>query len=468
MSNLETISTTLRGKRVVVYGLGRFGGGVGVVRYLAKQGADVIVADDLPRAELEHSISLLNDVAVAAWIFEAADNRLPACDLIVANPGLPPSHSLFADAKSETVPVTSEIELFCLANSARIIAVTGSNGKSTTAAMIAHILFAAGFTCHLGGNFGGSLLSELENIKPHHIVVLELSSFQLARLSSESLQPTVAVLTNFSPNHLDWHPSLDHYRSSKQRLFERLLPESVAVFPSNETQSFFDWSTQAERTAFGADFGESGVFASEGTVVFRTDRGEEAFREWTLRIPGEHNRLNSLAAAAAVVPIGVSTDIIFESLQTFDGVPMRLQVIDEVNMRTFVNDSASTTPESTIFALGAYPRPVVLIAGGADKGLDLSEMAIAVAENASFASWTGQTADALSNAARRHSPAFPQQTHESLESAFAAAVDVSKPGDIVILSPGCASFGMYANFQERGRHFDELVRCLSQSDPLDD
>ncbi len=463
----ENVREDLRGRRVTVYGLGRFGGGVGVIRYLAQQGAVVSVADDANEQVLCESKRELDDVGVTKWLFECSPDDLAGTELLIVNPALRPTHPALLFASEAGVPVSTEIELFCARNQGTVVAVTGSNGKSTTAAMIAHVVSTAGRGCHLGGNFGGSLLDRLSDIQASDVVVLELSSFQLSRLDASVVRPQIAVLTSFAPNHLDWHTSLDDYRKCKQQLFAGLPHESVALLPSDEPE-FDDWPCSTARAYFGSDCGEPGVYLCDGSIVFRSDRSEDAIPAWSLRTAGSHNMMNSLAAAAVCRELGIEPTAIGSALPAFPGVPMRLQVVGEFQGRTFVNDSSSTTPESTIEALSAYRRPMVLIAGGADKGVDLSEMASVAAGKAHAAIWIGKTAESLQSTAQRVNPSFTQQCHQSLESAFAAAVDVSKPGDIVILSPGCASFGMYANYKQRGQHFDQLVQRLNQAELSDE
>lgn len=455
----------LAGLRVTVLGLGRFGGGVGAVRFLSRCGALVTVVDRASREELRDSVQALADVTVHRWVF--GDDASPAeADLVVVNPAIRPGHPALERARDSGLRVTTEVELYCRFSRARLIGVTGSNGKSTTAAMIAHILSADGQSVHCGGNFGGSLLDLLTDQHDRSVVVAELSSFQLARLSPESLQLDVGVVTGFAPNHLDWHTSLEDYRRCKQTLVHSVRPAGVSVLP--DAAEFNEWAAQGSVLRFGEDAGEDGVFFSDGTIVFRRNEAEVAMRPWSLRVPGQHNRVNALAASAAAWAADVAPEDIGRALASFAGLPHRLERVGEHNGVTYINDSNSTTPESTIAALRSYRTGIVLIAGGADKGLDLSEMADEAAERVRAVQWMGSTADALAARALCRNPAIQQACHASLEPAFQAAVDVSEPGDIVILSPGCASFGQYANFRERGEHFVQLVEGLSRTESRDE
>ncbi len=458
----DSTITDVSNRDVLVYGLGRFGGAAGAIRFLASQGARVFVADDSPAETLAESVEALRDVDVADWFFQVPIEQLPEHEVLVANPGLKPNHPLLMAAVDNGVRVTSEVELFAERCPADLVAVTGSNGKSTTASMIAHLVSASGRRCHLGGNFGGSLLSRLDEIQPEDLVVLELSSFQLARMNDQSFEASVSVVTNFTPNHLDWHPTLQHYRDSKQRVVG-LASGGVSILPGDD-QEFAEWPVTSNQSFFGEDRGEPGVFLADGSIIFRTPRGEEAVPQWSLRVPGEHNLRNSLAAAAVAFAAGVEPVQIATAIQNFTGVPYRLQIVGTYEGRTFVNDSSATTPESVVRALSAFRQPMVLIAGGADKGLDLTPIARTATSSARAACWIGSTGPGLFETAQTADPDFHQDCHETLDSAFQAAVEVSKSGDIVILSPGCASFGMYANYRQRGQHFDQLVQRLNQSE----
>ncbi|MEQ9065514.1 MAG: Mur ligase family protein, partial [Gimesia chilikensis] len=208
----------LQDRRVTVLGLGRFGGGIAVTRFLADQGAQITVLDNLSASELEQSLQQLADIQGIRYFLGEKTQELPATDLLVLNPAIPPQHPLLAQAEREQIPVTSEIELFWQLNSAPIVGVTGSNGKSTTTAMIHSVFSESGSTCWLGGNIGVSLLPQVEQIQLTDWVILELSSFQLHSLDRLQVSPQLAVVTNFSANHLDWHQSLAHYRHAKQTI----------------------------------------------------------------------------------------------------------------------------------------------------------------------------------------------------------------------------------------------------------
>ncbi len=499
----------VKGKRVTVMGLGRFGGGVSAVRFLVERGARVTVTDLLSETELADSLSELDGVPLEGVHLGGHQERdFQSADLVVVSPAVPRDSCYLELARQSGVPLTSEMNLFWQHNCGRVIGVTGSNGKSTTAAILHSILAATGFRCWLGGNIGRSLLPVVDQIASDDWVVLELSSFHLNDLDRLFTSPQIAVVTNFSPNHLDWHHSLDEYRRSKQTILRWQLDQHTAVL-NQDDPDVAHWPSNGRRLYFGTqDLGRHGIFAcgagfpatcgagfpatcgagfpachdesagweacptasggsSEEHVVFRDQRGEQilALSEW-LTLPGRHNLQNALAAVCTALALGAGPSAVHRGLKSFVPLPHRLEKVAEVAGRTFYNDSLATTPESASIALEAFTAPVVLLAGGYDKQLDLSDFAQAIAKKSKAVALMGQTAEPLAfliekNARQR---TIPCQESPSLEAAFNWAVDQSAPGDVVLLSPGCASYDWFNNFAERGERFTELVRAW-ESEP---
>lgn len=441
----ESIQTDFRGKRVTVMGLGRFGGGVAVVRFLAERGASVTVTDLLPAAELEASLAQLDGCPLTGLHLDGhRDRDFTEADLIVVNPAVPQNSPYLDPARRRNVPLTSEMNLFWQHNRGRVIGVTGTNGKSTTAAMIHCLLQAAGLRCWLGGNIGNSLLPVVDEIMPHDWVVLELSSFQLEDLNRLKRSPQVAVVTNFSANHLDRHGSVTAYRQAKQTILRWQRPDDIAIL-NGDDPDVSQWMTQ-------------------GRIYLARRDSHGAQWEDVIQLPGEHNRRNAMLAACAAATIGVPDDAIRKGLQRFTGLTHRLQFVAEINGRRFYNDSKATTPEATIAALGSFSHPVILLAGGYDKRVDLSAMAEAITENTKAVALMGQTAQALAEHMRRvhgqwESPGEPtMRICGTFDEAFRWAVEQSQPGDVILLSPGCASYDSFRNFDERGNRFVELVQ----------
>jgi UDP-N-acetylmuramoylalanine--D-glutamate ligase len=418
------------GARVTVMGLGRFGGGIGVTRWLAEQGADVLVTDRAPAEQLEASIASIQDLidagSVELRLGEHNVSDFTTCDVVIANPAVPKpwENRFLRAAEAAGVRITTEIRLLVkrLPNRDHTIGVTGTAGKSTTSAMIAHLLRDQGKRVWLGGNIGGSLLANLHEMTGDDFVVLELSSAQLYWLDGD-WSPHVAVLTNFVPNHLDWHGDVEHYRRSKQNI---VLGAATCV----ASDAFASWCANA-------------------VVPPSHDRIE-------LSIPGAHNRLN---AALAIAATGGDPC----ALSDFAGLPHRLQFAGESGGVRIYNDSKCTTPEGAALAVAAFDEPgwpgaseVRLICGGHDKQVDLSPMVDAAARCGGVYT-IGATGPALSKAVREAGGAV--QECGDLATAVTRAASDAETGEVLLLSPGCASWDQFTNYEERGDAFVALAQA---------
>ncbi len=429
-----------RNRRVTVMGLGHFGGGAAAARWLAGRGAIVTVTDLEDERVLAPALQSLVGVPINAFHLGGhREEDFRQADLVVVNPAVRPENPWLAIAQENGVRLTTEIDLFLQACPAASIGVTGSNGKSTTAAMIAAILEAGSQRTWLGGNIGGSLLNHLEEIKPDDGVVIELSSFQLAYLRPETPLPHISVITSFSPNHLDWHAGMDEYRKAKQILLQRQRPDDLAVLNTHDRR----------------------LAAWECIVCGRLlplVADEELPR---LQVPGWHNRMNASCAATAAFGAGYSRDSIGRGLQSFPGLPQRMERIALIEGRTFYNDSTSTTPESTIAALESADRPTFLLAGGRDKGFDFTEMVEKIGRLAAGTAFFGQIGAKLHDRLQASQVDCVSIAVPTLEDALDWCWRRSEPGDSIILSPGCSSHDQFRNFRERGERFDQLVRRLA-------
>jgi len=430
----------IAGKRVVVMGLGHFGGGVGVTRFLVERGAAHVLVTDLAAPEtLADSLEQLADLPVTYRLGEHQISDFTSADLIVANPAVPPDNRFLHTAHAASIPITSEIRLFVqhLPNRLRTIGITGSAGKSTTTHMIHHALRAlSNRPVWIGGNLGGSLLSQLDEIHPDHWVVIELSSFMLAGLGEDRWSPHIAVVTNLHENHLDWHKTLESYADAKAQILRHQQPGDLAILGPNLPPRFS---------------------AAPGVhLLTPPPPTPDDLSAGRLLVPGIHNRQNATMAAAAVAAAaGINADVAFGALEDYPGLPHRLNLLASWNDVRFFDDSKSTTPEAAILALSCFPPGSVhLIAGGYDKGSDLTAMAHAAARDAAGLYTIGVTgpalADAASAAARRRARVVQAQT---LDQAVFEALRRVHRGDVVLLSPGCASWDQFTNYEARGRAF---------------
>ena len=437
---LESPTTTsLRDKSITVIGLGRFGGGIAVSRWLAEQGANVLVTDEASEEALAQSKDQLRDLPIEFHLGGHREEDFTDADLIVASPAVPPRSRYLELARKNRIPITTEIRLFIERCPAPITGVTGTKGKSTTTALLGEMLKQK-YTTHVGGNIGRSLLFELPNIKADHQVVLEISSFMLEYLQEMNWSPHVAVVTMIAPDHLDRHGSLDHYIAAKRTLVEHQKPSDFAILNEECPQCMvFVRATKAQVILFG-----------------RRDR-----KAFELRIPGEHNQLNAQAAFAAASALNVSWDEAQRGIANFCGLPHRLQLVHEHRGIRYYNDSIATIPEAAAVALSAFaPKTVIQIVGGYDKKLSLNPLHAALVERAKAVLCIGQTgpsiAKAMGQAERIGAPAV-YDCHD-LATAMKIAKKIATSGDTVLLSTGCASFDQFKNFEERGEIFAKLAK----------
>jgi UDP-N-acetylmuramoylalanine--D-glutamate ligase len=416
-------------------GLGRFGGGVGVTRWLVGEGATVLVTDRETAERLGESLAAIRDLIdrgdVALRLGEHNVSDFTTADLVVANPAVPKpwDDRFLRGAQAAGVPITTEIRLLTeRLDRNRVIGVTGSAGKSTTTAMIHHLLLRSGVRSHMGGNIGGSLLNALGSIARDDWAVLELSSAMLYWLGegagepeARGWSPHVAVLTNINPNHIDWHGDFEHYRQSKLNIFR--------------------WQTVGDVKVLGED-----IKTHEPPIA--------------LRIPGAHNQCNARLAIETVHrATGLSHEALASRLGDFAGLPHRLQLAAERAGLRFYNDSKSTTPEATVLAVRSFaePKHVHLIAGGYDKGSDLAAIA-ALAPDIAGVYTIGVTGDSLASSAAKQGG--HAERCEVLARAVERALQRMHAGDVLLLSPGCASWDQFINFEQRG---DEFVRLVSEA-----
>lgn len=449
--NFVTHDPSLHGRPVTVMGLGAFGGGEGLVRYLAAQGARVTVSDRGPASALQPTLARLDGLPVRFHLDGHRPEHFAGADLVVVNPAVPDSSPFLAG-----LPLETEINLFLKrCPTRRLIGITGSNGKTTTTHLTAACLRALGLRVWAGGNAGGSLLGDLQKMTPDDAVVLELSSFQLERMAPLRRSPPVAVVTNLSPNHLDRHGTMEAYRAAKETLVRFQGPDDWAVLH----EALEGFATEAHPLRFGpACLNGERLTLTQGGARLELDLS-------TRRLRGRHNLENMAAAAAAAWVLAGrpgAAGALAEALCSFSPVEHRLEWIARVGGVDFTNDSKATTPESTVLALESLEGRILLIAGGSDKGVPFDGLAERVVSRCRGLVLIGQTAGAIEAAVCARSGAPPVERAGSLEEAVDRAAARARPGDQVLLSPACASYDMFRNYVERGLAFKAAVQRLSR------
>jgi UDP-N-acetylmuramoylalanine--D-glutamate ligase len=438
-----------RDKKILVMGLGRFGGGVDVVRFACSAGARVIVTDLAKQDALAESIAQLKGLDVTYHLGSHEGGDFEQADMVVANPAVPLDNKFLQIARKAGRKVTSQIELFFELCPAKIIGVTGANGKSTTTSLTAHLLRSRfGNKVWLGGNIGNEpMLTIVGQIKPDDLVVLELSSFQIEQLAQSDKAPQVALLTNLTPNHLDRYKTFENYCKAKELIFQHQKPDknqlAVSIFNGDDEVSG-KWYAKYQKDAgrvcvkFSADDVPAGIRSAYG-------------------LPGRAYLANLGGAIAAAKRFDVTDEQIIGCLPAFKALPHRLQLVGEARGIRWYNDSKATTPDSSIVALEAFDSPII-IAGGYDKHIPFDEFGAKIARKAKAAILIGQTAGAIGKIIQNH-PQNKAQVRfaKTLAEAVKLANDLAVEGDAVLLSPACASYDMFENYEQRGEQFIDLA-----------
>ncbi len=443
--------------RVTVMGLGHFGGGIGVAKYYAGQGARVTVTDMKTDAELVESLRELEGLDIRYVLGRHEMEDFTDTDMVVVSPAVPRESPYILAARGKNIPLKTEIGLFLEHCPALVCAVTGSNGKTTTVSMLGAILDHDRRPHWTGGNIGGSLLSALPKINDGDIVVLELSSFQLEWLRDMKWHPHIAVVLNVKPNHLDRHGTFEAYHAAKQAIVEFQRTTDIAVlFRNDPGSSSMSRMTRAAIRWIGEDLDVPGYSLSGGVMYYLGGNKMSPLVDMSvLKAPGRHMAVNAMAAAVCAIEMGVRLETITEALAGFHGLPHRLELVGERDGVRFFNDSKATTPEAASAGIGAFDGPVCVILGGYDKHVTFEGMAKSIAGRVKLAALIGETAPQIASAL--DSAGIPYTLSDSLEQAFEACTNSARRGYVVLLSPGCASYDMFANYEERGDEFRRLA-----------
>jgi UDP-N-acetylmuramoylalanine--D-glutamate ligase len=457
-------SLRLEGKRVLVVGLGVHGGGVGVVRFLVQHGAQV-VATDLATAEaLAGSLAALDGLPVRYVLGEHRLQDLDGVDMVVRNPAVPAESPFLAAARQRGIQIEMEMGLFFRRCPARTVGVTGTKGKTTTTLLIASILGLHDGRTVVAGNLRLSALELLPSIESGTPTIIELSSWQLEGLEPHRISPNIGVLTNITPDHLNRYASFADYAQAKATIVRWQSPDDVAVLNRDDAVvSAMVGEGRGQPVWFSRRQAVDGVYL-DGTRVLVNWRGrcQQVCDRSDVRVPGEHNVENVLAACAAAIAWGVDIETVRAGVQRFSGVEHRLEFVRELAGVRYYNDTAATAPAACMAALHSFDRPIVLIAGGADKNIDFADLGKAIATRAtSVILLEGTATDKLARSIAQAGGKPAVGRFDRIEAAVAAAQQQASSGDVVLLSPGCASFGMFKNEFDRGEKYKRAVLALT-------
>ncbi|NTW15230.1 MAG: UDP-N-acetylmuramoyl-L-alanine--D-glutamate ligase [Candidatus Moranbacteria bacterium] len=452
----------LKGKRVTVFGLGTNEGGIGTVEFLERCGVgEIVVTDRKDEKALQASLDRLSGYDNITYALgRHREEDFIGTDLVVKNPGIPWNDRYVRLAESHGIPVEMDSGIFFENCDNRIVGVTGTKGKTTTASMIVHILRESGKGVVPVGISQAPVLGAFDRIRPDDIVVFELSSWRLSALGRICRSPEVAVFTNFFPDHLNYYVSIDEYRDDKRNLYAFQKEGDVVIADAGLDFVRSD-DIPSEKLFFGRSSGDDAFFDGERAVLRREGIEIELFRSGDIAVPGSHARTDALAAATAAFVCGVPAEKIAAALRSFPGVPHRLEQVGEIRGVKFFNDSAATVPEAALAALSSFEVPVIHIAGGSDKNLDFGPLAdgmLRMTRAAVLLPGTGT--DRLLSELSAGSPEAVFSVEPDMESAVRSAFRLAEPGDVVLLSPGAASFGLFRNEFDRGERFRDSVEGL--------
>jgi len=445
----------LKDKRILVVGLGK--SGVASALFLKKRGARVTVSDTKSGDELRNEIPLLLDHGITVETGGHGERTFRGQDLIVISPGVPVDAPALEQARALGGSVIGEIELAAQFLPGPIVAITGSNGKTTTTTLAGEIMTAGGFPALVGGNIGTPAISLAERAQPETVIVLEVSSFQLETI--QTFRPKVAVVLNVTPDHLDRHRTFEVYAEAKTRIFENQQGNDFAVLNADDatcvamavrTRAQVFWFSRQKEVQLGA-------WVREGKILFRDASGQkEILQVSEIPLKGAHNLENVLAAVCAGALMGCAPERIRQAVREFKAVEHRLEFVATVRGVDYYNDSKATNVDATIKALESFPANIHLILGGKDKGSDYTVLNDLLRQRVKRVYTIGAAAAKIESQIRA------EVVHaETLENAIRKAHAVAQAGDVVLLAPACASFDQFKNYEHRGKVFKEIVRGLA-------
>ena len=449
----------IRGKKIVILGLAL--SGVAAAKLAAHLGADVFVSDNQETSELQGTLTDLKELGIDGELGQHS-NQIYDADLWIISPGIAQDSELVQKAQSNEIPIISEIEFSSWFTTAPILAITGSNGKTTTAHLLAEMIQTDDLHGSLAGNvgipFAEMVLEDLRNPDPKRVWVLEISSFQMEFI--EHFKPYIAIFLNITPDHLNRYPSMKEYIAAKMNMWSRQTAEDFIVYNADDTILVEEIAESTSRKiAFGSGYHPEAIFQPNRTKIY-TEEHATLIEMNQLALPGKHNLANALAAATAAHLMGIPNKLISATMSQFSGVPHRLESIAEIDGVTYINDSKATNLDAVQVALKSFSQPIILLLGGLDKGGDFRSLLPHTHNNLKEVIAFGQAKELILMALRG---AVRSTSVMDLKEALELAQDCSQPGDVVLMSPGCASFDQFENYEERGDHFRSLVTVMEKA-----
>lgn len=450
----------LKNKNVLLVGLAKTG--VSTIKKLNKLGANIIVNDIKPKEKLEGIIEEIDNLDNIEYVLGKHLENIENIDLTIVSPGVPLDLPFIEKIKSEGIKIIGEVELaYKLSKNPTFIGITGTNGKTTTTSLVGEMFKKANKDTYIVGNIGNPVIDTVDLTNENSYLVTELSSFQLE--SIEDFKPKVSTIINITEDHLNRHHTMENYINAKARVFKNQDKTDFTILNyddsivrdlgknSNGNVLYFSIKEEVKQGAY---------LDKNNNIVIKVD-GEELvlMNKSELSLPGNHNLENAMSAILMAYVLNIDTDVIIDTLRTFKGVEHRLEFVTNKDGIMFVNDSKGTNPDSTIKAITSYEKPIVLIAGGYEKQSDFTEMIKYATKNVKALVLLGQTADKIATTAKEHGIDNISKV-EDMEAAVKKAYEIAESGDVVLLSPACASWDMYPNFEARGLDFKENIYKL--------
>lgn len=450
----------LKNKNVLLVGLAKTG--VSTIKKLNKLGANIIVNDIKPKEKLEGIIEEIDNLDNIEYVLGKHLENIENIDLTIISPGVPLDLPFIEKIKSEGIKIIGEVELaYKLSKNPTFIGITGTNGKTTTTSLVGEMFKKANKDTYIVGNIGNPVIDTVDLTNENSYLVTELSSFQLE--SIEDFKPKVSTIINITEDHLNRHHTMENYINAKARVFKNQDKTDFTILNyddsivrdlgknSNGNVLYFSIKEEVKQGAY-LDKNNNIVIKVDGKELVLMNKSE-------LSLPGNHNLENAMSAILMAYVLNIDTDVIIDTLRTFKGVEHRLEFVTNKDGIMFVNDSKGTNPDSTIKAITSYEKPIVLIAGGYEKQSDFTEMIKYATKNVKALVLLGQTADKIATTAKEHGIDNISKV-EDMEAAVKKAYEIAESGDVVLLSPACASWDMYPNFEARGLDFKENIYKL--------